>query len=160
MHTTTQTYTRTDVRRVFECFHTDLRMLACRTQAMSLTHADEYGHDIRIMAEEECLEEVHIQLLDGQRNRVRVHEYRVEKNKSWDSQRPGVNRWPCLPNGELLVIVSCPDSGKVEQLKRSGRLIINWDPSQASTDYSCMKPSEGKMYASNGYGLRRNSFTI
>ena len=160
MNTITQTHTRTDIRKVFECFGADLKMLAYRTQAMSLDCADNCAHDILIMAEEDCLQNVHIQLLDSGGSLIRVHKYQVEKNISWDSQRPGANRWPCSPSGNLNVIIYLSDNKKADKLKQSGRLKINWGPSSASTDYSHMRGSHGKMYASNSYGLRRNSFTI
>ena len=65
MSTMTQTYTRTDIRKVFENFQADLQMLAVRTQAMELDHARECAHDVCLMAQEECLKYVHIQLYDS-----------------------------------------------------------------------------------------------
>ena len=160
MSTITQTRTRTDIRRVFECFQADLQMLAIRTQAILLGNVGDYAHDIFIMAQEKCLKKVHIQLLDGDGNLIRSHEYCVEENISWDSHRPGANRWPCLPSGELLVIATRSDIAKFEALKQSNSFNLTWGPSSVSTDYSHMNKDSGKMYASNGYGLRRNSFTI
>ena len=62
MSTLTQTYTKIDIRRVFENFQADLRMLALRTQAMELDHAKDCAEDIILMAQEQCLKYVHIQL--------------------------------------------------------------------------------------------------
>ena len=56
MSTFTQTYTKTDIRRAFENFQADLLMLALRTQAMERGRANECADDIRLMAEEKCLE--------------------------------------------------------------------------------------------------------
>ena len=160
MSTTTQTYTQTDIRKVFECFDADLMMLAYRTQAMTPSDAQDYIHDIKIMARKECLEKIHIQLLDGSQKLIKAHEYHVEKNISWDSQRPGENRWPCSPNGTLCVVIVCSDQNKMERLKKSEELRISWGPADLSTDYSNMNSDTGRMYASNSYGLRRKSFTI
>ena len=159
MQTITKTYTRTDIRNVFEDFQTDLQMLALRTQAMELDHARECADDVCIMAREHCLKNVHVQLYDFYGNLVRVHRYSVEKDMSSNSQRPGGNRWPCLPNGILCVLID-PDNQKLEELKRSGKLNLNWSLSYLSTDYSRMRSDEARLYSSNSYGLRRDTFVI
>lgn len=158
MRSITQTYTLTDIRRVFENFRADLEMLAERTQAMTLHHAQNCAFDICLMALEQCLRYVHIQLRDPYGNLVRVHRYTVEEDILSDSQRPGGNRWPCLPGGTLCVIIDCSDDQKLEALKRSGRLKINWGPSNLSTNYAGMRSAEARFYSSNGYGLRRDTF--
>lgn len=158
MSTITQTYTRTDVRKVFEMFEADLRMLALRTQAMELDHARECAEDISLMAQEECLKCVHIQLRDSREKLVRVHLYSVEEGVLSESQRPGGNRWPCLPDGRLCLILTYSDRSKVKELKKSGKLKINWSPSELSTDYSRMSSDDNRLYSSNSYGLRRDTF--
>ncbi len=158
MSTITRTYTRTDISNAFEYFQAELRMLALRTQAMESDHAHEVAQDICLMAQEECLDCVHVQLRDSNEHIVKAHRYTVHKDIRSDSQRPGENRWPCLPNGILHVIVSYSDKQKSENLKRSGRLKINWAPSSLSTDYSRMKNGSSRLYSSNSYGLRRDTF--
>lgn len=158
MSTITQTYTRTDIRKVFENFQADLQMLAVRTQAMELDLAQKFAYDICLMAIEKCLRYVHIQLYDSYGSLVKVHRYSVEEDILSDSQRPGANRWPCLPDGELHVIVEYSDTQKSEKLKKSGKLKIAWGPSSLSTDYSGMHSDGGRLYSSNGYGLRRETF--
>ena len=158
MSTMTQTHTRTDIRKAFENFQADLQMLAARTQAMELDHAQDCAHDVCLMAQEECLKYVHIQLYDSAGNLIKVHRYSVEKDILSDSQRPGGNRWPCLPDGSLSVIVEYSDSQKAERLKKSGKLKLDWIPSSLSTDYSGMRSDGGRLYSSNSYGLRRATF--
>ena len=68
MNTITRTYTRTDIRKVFENFQADLRMLAVRTQAMELDHAEKCAYDVCLMAQEQCLTRVHVQLYDSSGN--------------------------------------------------------------------------------------------
>ena len=80
MNTITRTYTRTDIRKVFENFQADLQMLAVRTQAMELDHAQKSAYDVSLMAQEECLKYVHVQLYDLYGNRVRAHRYVVDKD--------------------------------------------------------------------------------
>jgi len=156
MSTDTQIRTRIDIRRVFENFQADLRMLAVRTQAMELDHAEKCGDDVCLMAQAGCLDHVHIQLYDSYGNLVRVHHYSVEEVMSSSSSRPGENRWPRLPNGRLRVVVTPFDSRRLEGLKE--RLKLSWSDSHLSTDYSDMRRSGAKLYASNGYGLRRDTF--
>lgn len=158
MSTMTQTYTRIDVRKVIEMLQADLEMLAVRTQAMELDHAYNCAYDITLMAQEECLEYVDIQLLDSQKNLVRAHRYTMKRNISSESQRPGENRWPRLPDGTLRVILTYSDVNKVEELKRSGKLKVNWSPTDLSTDYSRMRNAGNRLYSSNSYGLRRDTF--
>ena len=158
MYISTQTYTKTDVRKAFENFQADLLMLALRTQAMEMDRADECAHDILLMAQEECLKYVHIQLYDCYGNLVRAHRYSVMEKLRSDSQRPGENKWPRLPDGELCIIVKYSDSQKAKRLKGSGRLKRNWGSSSLSTDYSGMQSESVKFYSSNGYGLQRDTF--
>ena len=158
MSTMTQTYTRTDIRKVFENFQADIQMLAVRTQAMDPDLAKDFAYDICLMAIEKCLRRVHIQLYDSYGRRVKVHRYSVAEDILSDSQRPGGNRWPCLPDGELHVIVEYSDTQKSEKLKKSGKLKIAWGPSSLSTDYSGMHSDGGRLYSSNGYGLQRETF--
>lgn len=160
MNTITRTYTRTDIRRVFENFRADLHMLAVRTQAMESNQADRCAYDVCVMAQEECLRCVHVQLYDAAGNLIKVHRYSVKKDILSDAQRPGGNRWPCLPSGTLCVIVEYSDRHKAEQLKVSGKLVLPWSPSSLSTDYSGMRNDAGRLYSSNTYGLRRDTFAV
>lgn len=157
VRTITQAYTYT-ILKLFEYFEADLRMLALRTQAMELEHAHECAHDVRQMALEQCLRYVHVQLYDFYGNLVRVHRYSLEKGILSNSQRPGGNRWPCLPNGTLRVVVTYSNKQRSEELKRSGKLKLDWTPSSLSTNYSGMRSDGARLYSSNGYGLRRDTF--
>ena len=158
MSTLTETYTTTDVRKVFEMLQADLQMLALRTQAMDLKSASDHAYDISLMAQERCLKHVHIQLCDSREKLVRVHLYSVEENVLSESHRPGANRWPCLPDGTLHVLVDYSDHSKAEKLKNSGELKLNWTPSSLSTNYYGMRKESTRLYSSNSYGLQRDTF--
>ena len=158
MITTTRTYTMTDIRIAFEMFAADLNMLALRTQAMEPKRATECAADVCLMAQEDCLTTVHIQLLDASDKLVRAHRYSVDQGIWSDSQRPGENKWPRLPDGLLTVIVNPSDTTKLDRLKTSGRLRLQWTNSRLSTDYSRMRNDGSRLYSSNTYGLRRSSF--
>ena len=159
MNTMTQTYTTTDIRKVFEMFRADMEMLALRTQAMALDYAQKCADDIALMAQEQCLRYIHVQLRDIYGRLVKAHRYFVKENILSDSQRPGGNRWPCLPSGTLWVILESSDNQKLEALKGTGCLKINWEPSDWSTNYSGMLSEGARLYSINGYGLRRDTFS-
>ena len=157
MNTSTQTYTQTDIRKVFECFKADLLMLALRTQAMDIKKVNDHAHDILLMAKNKCIKFVHIQLLDRDETIVKAHKYSIQESSLSTPQRPGQNNWPSLPDGQLHVIVEeCSDSWK--KLQVSGKFKISWGPSYLSTDYSGMQNEGVRFYSSNRYGLERNTF--
>lgn len=158
MSTYTHTYTKTDILKVLEKFHADLHMLAVRTQAMEKKDVSMNAHDVLLMAEWGCLQSVHIQLRDFNNNLVKAHKYSVKKGIFLDSQRPGANKWPCLPDGKLHIIVTYSNSQTAEKLKQSGQLKIKWSRSNLSTDYSEMQAESNRAYSSNGYGLQRETF--
>ena len=158
MNTSTQTYTKTDIRRAFENFQADLLMLSLRTQAMEVACVDKYAHDILLMAQNKCLKSVHIQLCDRSGKLIKIHKYSVKENLLSDSQRPGENKWPCLPDGKLNIIIEYSDLQKIEKLEQSGELEISWGTSGISTDYSEMQEESSRFYSSNGYGLQRDTF--
>lgn len=158
MSIVTQTYTRTDIRRVFENFQADLLMLAVRTQAMELVHAKECGDDVCLMAQAKCLRCAHVQLYDSFGNLVRVHRYTIEEIMSSGSSRAGGNRWPCLPNGALRVIIDLSDAEQFARLESSGELKLSWNTSSLSTDYSGMRKDGARLYSSSNYGLQRDTF--
>lgn len=158
MITTTRTYTKTDIRKAFERFSADLDMLALRTQAMDLKRASNCAADVCLMAQEDCLTAVHIQLLDTNDKLVRAHRYSVEQGIWSESQRPGENKWPRLPDGVLTVIVQPSNGTKLGKLKKSGKLHLQWTTSSLSTSYAGMRIDGSRLYSSNTYGLRRHSF--
>ena len=155
--TSTSTSTNTDIRKVFENFQADLSMLAIRTQAMEINSVDGYAHDIILMAQENCLKSVHIQLRDCYDRLVKAHRYSITEGLS-DSQRPGGNKWPCLPNGQLHVIITLSDNPKWEKLQNLEKFQISWGSSSVSTDYSNMYNESVISYSSSSYGLKRDTF--
>ena len=158
--TATSTYTLTDIRNVWECFSADLRMLARRTQAMEIKRASDVSEDILLMVSNNVLEKVHIQLFDRFGRRVRAHEYSVHDNINWVSQRPSQNKWPCLPDGKLRVIVIYTSAEERKHFRSSANLKLNWTKSRLDTQYADMSKVGDRRYASNGYGWQRNTYSI
>ena len=158
MYTGTQTYTITDVRKAFEMFSADLSMLAYRTQAMDPIIANDIAADVCTMAQANCLTSVHVQLRDASGNLVRAHHYAIEEGILSDSQRPGENRWPRMPDGIFSVLVTPLDNAKLDNLKQIGKLKLDWTSSNLSTDYSGMQSHGHRLYSSNSYGLQRRTY--
>ena len=157
--TRADTHTKTDIRKVFECFYADLRMLVTRTRAMPLDKANNVAHDVSIFAESGCLASVHIQLYDSNGYRTDVHEYTPQKTLMGSGARPGGNSWPYQPNGRLRVILSYSNIPAANRIKSDGNLLrLSWMKSGLSTDYSDMQMSDSRQYASNGCGLARKTY--
>ena len=100
----TRTYTKTDVRRVFENCMADIRMIALRTQAIEESEAKRVLSDVQIMAEERCLKKVHVQLYEPNGSIVKAHVY-TSTSGGEASERPGKNQWPRLPSGKVRILV-------------------------------------------------------
>lgn len=159
MDTATATFTKTDIRKVFENFAADLFMLVRRTGTMDLEWARDIAHDVMQMAISECLAAVHIQLLGASGHLEKVHKYTVRGEGNWQEERPGANDWPRSPGGRLDVVVVYANTQIAEALKRNGALIRTWGPSGQPLDYSRMLGSGNREYSSNTYGLTRESYT-
>lgn len=159
MNTYTTTYTTTDIRRVFENFEADLRMLVLRTGDKNFAWADNIAHDITLLAIGGYVKELHIQCLQSGAV-TNVHKYTIETEIDWDSQRPGGNNWS---RGSKLRILWSP-SGKWGALTDSEKALImrhmrtTWGASSFSTDYSHLREVGNRSYASSAYGLRRQTY--
>ena len=162
----TFTRTKTDIRKVFECFHADLCMLATRTGAMSPDEVDRIAHDVFVFAESRCLASVHIQLLNSSGVCINAHEYKPQENLLSNGDRPGGNSWPYQPKGNIEVFLLYSDIPAANRVKSAGNLLhFTWagssmstDYSDMSADYSDMEISGSRQYASNGYGLTRATY--
>lgn len=155
----TSTYTKIDIRRVWEYFRADALMLARRTQAQDVLTVESSCTDVLLMVSAKCISNVHIQLIDRSGRCVRAHEYKIHENVNWTAQRPSDNRWPCLPDGQLVIIVEICNQTVYDQLLQSNQFQIGWGSSSLSTNYSNMMITGERKYASNSYGWQRNSFS-
>ena len=158
MQTETKTYTKVDIRKVWECFSADLSMLVSRTKTMSERWASDVAHDITLMAIWECLSVVHIQLLNRSGERIAAHRYDVKGAGNWGQDSPGGNNWPNADGGEIVVNVTYSDKEVIERLQRDGKLRRKWSPARTPS-YSGMKTESLRQYSSGSYGLERRSFS-
>ena len=151
----TRTYTRTDVRRVFEKCIADIRMIAWRTQAIEETEARDVLYDVQIMAEEGCLKKVHIQLHNASGGVVKAHVY-TATDGGGTNERPSGNQWPRIPTGKVRIIVEVEKDERWNKARM--RMKKNWGPSTYSTDYSGLATAGTRTFSHGGYGLTRVSY--
>ena len=153
--TTTLTWTKTDIARVFEKCTADIYMLAVRTGGMTEEKAIETMHDVQIMAEEACLVEMHIQLQDRNGQVIKAQKY-TPIGQSDKDNRPGGNSWPRIESGRLRVIVRVEGSGWEEANRRTGG---RWSASEASLDYTSMTRGGERTFSHGAFGMERVTYT-
>ena len=153
--TVTRTYTKTDVKRVFENCMADIRMIAWRTAAIEEQDAKDTLADVQIMAEEGCLKTVHVQLCDQAGTIVKAHLYTATDGMG-SGERPGGNQWPRMPGGEVRIIVTVDQDEKWERAQK--RLKKSWGPSSHSTNYNRLSQTGTRTFSHGGYGLTRLSY--
>lgn len=163
--TNTATYTVVDIRKTFEGFSADFRMIAARTCKKTIAEVENYLHDIMAWAENKHLKCVDITLVNSTNNPIKATRYSVDENgNAIQSERAGNNDWQNIPNTQLIIIVMNKDSwngmsleGK-EQFKQSNYFKMIWGPSQIDNTYSHLSKESAQLYASKGYELKKDNF--
>lgn len=163
--TNTNTYTVVDVRKTFEGFEADIRMIARRTGKWTNEYVDNVFHDILKLAENKYLEYVDITLLDSYSVPLRAARYRVNENGStMNSDRPGGNDWPNITGTRLSVIVSykkdwhdLTDAQK-ETFTINNYFRISWSTSSIDNSYSHLSSDGAQLYGSKGYEVQKSNF--
>lgn len=163
--TKTSTYTVIDIRKTFEGFNADLRMIGMRTNKLSSQEVENFLHDIMHWAEGGYISHVDITLLDSVDNPLRATRYTVNTDgQAVKSERAGSNSWQNLPNTRVTLTVSQSSkwhllsSAAQEKFKSDKGFKISWSPSKIDTTYSHLSQSNAQLYASNGYELKKENF--
>lgn len=163
--TKTSTYTVIDIRKTFEGFNADFRMIAMRTDKLSSDDVDNFMHDIMHWAEAGHLSYVDVTLLDQSNKPLRATRFSVNDNgQAVKSDRAGTNNWQNIPNTRLTVIVSNTTKWngltaiQQEMFKKDKGFKVNWGPSSIDTSYSHLSRANAQLYASNGYELKKENF--
>ncbi len=163
--TTTATYTVVDIRKTFEGFSADLRMIAARTEKMTSSQVENYLHDILVWAENKYLDYVDIALMDTNQKPIKASRYTIDENgKATQSDRAGSNAWQNIPNTRMTIIVSNSDAWNKlspEQqaiFQRDNKFHINWVTSTIDNSYSHLSRENAQLYASRGYEVRKINF--
>ena len=161
--TATGTYTLVDVRRVFENFEADLRMIVRRTGTNTQDWAEKTAADVLLFAGGDYLSQVSVVLFDRWGNRKAMKWYQVDKAAGeWESDLPGGNRWPRLDSPSLSVVVHLNARWYAEsaaaQSAVSSQQNHTWVDSSVDTSDRGMVRKGSRRYGSNAYGLNAIDF--
>jgi hypothetical protein len=164
-YTTTSTYTVVDIRKTFEGFESDMRMIARRTEKWTTGYVDKVFHDIIKLAEAKYLRTVDIVLLNSANQPVRAAKYTVnEAGNSITGDRAGGNDWQNLPSTELSVILSYTQSWKDisendrHLFQQCNNFKIPWSPSSIDNSFPNLSKHNAQTFASNGYELNKANY--
>ena len=157
--TATATYTVIDIENVVRRVKADLVMIADSTGGWTSEKANQYAHDVEILAKAGYLEYVDVTLLSSGVE-IKATRFDVDTDAGGlTSSRPGGVLWPRVTDPLLRIVLShtsaYTDSAK-DAMK--GKLKISWSPTDADTSHSGLKSTGGRDYASNSYGMQRKDW--
>ena len=164
--TNTGTYTVIDIRRTYEGFEADLRMIARRTSKWDTAQVDRVIHDILKLAESKYISAVNILLQRDTDNYVlRATKYTVNQDgKAQSTQRPGENDWTNISATHLAIVVEYQPSWRAmssdeqQRFRERNDFKINWSPSTVDTAFKHLSSQSAQLYASNGFELQKKNF--
>ena len=163
--TKTLTYTLVDIKKTFEGFDADLRMIARRTGKWTSKEVDDVIFDIIKLAEAKYLQTVDVVLMDATTKVIRATKYAVnESGTAITGDRAGGNDWADIPNTELSVILSYRPSWKnlsedqKNNFRKTQGFKANWGPSNVDNSFPHLTKSNGQLYASNGFELQKTIY--
>lgn len=159
----TQTYTIADIGKVIDCFAADLDMTSQSTGLLSRDLVKQYATDVKAMAQRGYLVEANIVLTDAAGNIIRAAKYEVSTDAtSLSASRPGNNRWPATPGGELSIVLQ--NSQQWHDLTESQRaafdktLGTSWIPSNTDISFPGLTRYTDRNYVSNGWGVKKSVY--
>jgi len=155
----TATYTFIDIENVVRRVKADLIMIADSTAGWTPEQANQYAHDVEILAKAGYLKYVDVTLFS---NSVEIKATRFDVDTDAGSlppSRPGGVLWPKV-TGPFLRIVLGHTSAYTASAKEAmkGKLNINWSPTDADTSHSGLKSTGGRDYTSSSYGMQRKDW--
>lgn len=159
--TTSSTYTVADVEVVMRSVRADLMMIAASTKAIPEKKAQEYAHDIELLAKNGYLVSADVTLLSAYGDEVKAAKYHFQTgDEATGAARPGGVRWPETPNGDIRIILKPTDafgeeSDKVAKLP----LKISWGTTSTDTSHGELSSSGERGYSSNGFGANRKDYS-
>ncbi|MHB1953185.1 MAG: HORMA-1 domain-containing protein [Sulfobacillus sp.] len=161
--TLTQSYTIADIAKVIDCFAADLDMTQQSTGLLSRDLVKKYAADVKAMAQGGYLMEVNIVLKDSAGSVIRAAKYEVATNaETLTESRPGNNRWPATPKGDLTVVVrnSLKWRGLTDSQRQvfNGNLSTSWSASSTDLSFPALTHSTDRSYVSNGWGVTKSVF--
>lgn len=161
MSTGSTTYTRSDVRYIFNQFAADFHMIAEATGLWARGAVDLTVADIQAYAAEGYVTRITLEIKDASGTVVGVVPYDVRPNVVAEGQRPGGNRWPYMPTGRLKVQIIMSDKwyGLTDAQRNAFEANLNgrW-PVGPSVSTSGLMLLEERTYAKNGFGLHKQTW--
>lgn len=162
MSSSTQTFTVVDIRKAFEGFEADLRLIARRTEAKSQEWAESIAYDVVRLAEPHYLRSVHVIFYDRYGIKRRARKYTAYSDFTGESEQPGGNRFPTDPYGYLTVVLHFTDTwhalSEDARAKFRKGLKNDWVPSDEDTSHRDLIRTGERTFASHGYALRREDY--
>lgn len=162
--TLTQTFNRDDIRRVYASFAADYRIVAEWTKLHTAAYVTQTTAEIKALAEEVYLKEVHLQLRSSAGAIREAAVYRVSTSASgWSSDRPGDLYWTSYSGDYLKLIVFY--SQKWWDLTQAARDAFTaahmpgWRTTDFDGSYGPMSSHTDRRYASQAYGLERTRYS-
>ena len=162
--TLTQTFHRDDIRRVYASFAADYRIVAEWTKLHSSAYVAQTTAENKLLAEEQYLKEVHLQLRSSSDVIREASVYRVSTSaSSWSSDRPGDLYWDSGVGDYLQLVVfysqAWLDITPAARQSFKAAHLPGWGTSDFDGSYGPMSSSADRRYASRGYGLERTRYS-
>lgn len=158
----THTYNREDIQRVFASWVADFRIVSEWTGLRTGQDVEETAAQVKVIAEQEYLGAVHIQLVSALGKVKKAAVYRVSTSAgAWSADRPGDMYWD-HEDGDVLKLyveynarwdqLSTTAQTKFEEDHLKGWGHRNFD------GYGALNGSIDRRYPSRAYGLERTSY--
>lgn len=163
--TGTATYTVVDIRKAFEGFESDLRMIARRTGKWTMAFVDQVFHDVAKLAEAKYLSVVSIVLTNTNGTPVRAAKFIVNsQGTAITSDRAGGNDWENIPNTTLTVVLEYTQTWhsltaqEQSNFQNNNDFQVGWGRTSINTSFPNLTKTDGQLYASKGYELRKQNY--
>lgn len=162
--TLTRTFNRDDIRRVYASLAADYRIVAEWTELHQKDFVNETIEEIKALAEEQYLREVHLQLRSASGAIREAAVYRVSTNASaWSSDRPGDLYWDTYAGDGLQLIVFFSqmwrDLSAAEREAFAAVHMPGWGTTDFDGDYGYLTNSADRRYASRAFGMERTRYS-
>jgi Bacterial HORMA domain family 1 len=159
----TQTYSVADIGKVIDCIAADLDMNSQSTGLLTRDQVKNYAADVKALAQKGYLVEANIVLQHSSGEVIRAAKYEVSTDASTlTAQRPGNNRWPRTPSGQLNIVVLYSQKwhGLTDALKAAFRqtLTTGWTTSNTDLSFPILTRSTDRNYVSNGWGVTKSVY--
>lgn len=159
----TQTYSVADIGKVIDCIAADLDMNSQSTGLLTRDQVKNLAADVKAMAQKGYLIEANIVLQDSSGEPIRATKYEVSTDASTlTAQRPGNNRWPRTPSGELFIVVrysqkwrNLTDAQRAAFMQTLNTVCTN---SNTNLAFPSLTRSSDRNYVSNGWGVIKSVF--